>query len=130
MFRIEFSDVERLEKAIKNFPGNAENTINEVLHSQEVSDLAFEKIKNLMPVSRKHWKGKKPAAKTSKSLRSDNGNLSLTVRSAKAYQYLYFPDDGSNTRRHVGNQHFFEHGGEAAKGDIVDRCINKLVNNF
>lgn len=130
MFYVNFAEVERLQETIKNFPGNAENAINEVFQSQEVSELVYDKIKNLMPVSGKHWKGKKPAAKTSKSLRSNNSNLSLTVRSAKSYQYLYFPNDGSNTRRHAGQQFFFERGGEAASGDIVDRCINKIVNNF
>lgn len=130
MFYLDFGDVERLQDAIKNFSGNAENAINEVLHSQEVSELAYEKIKYFMPVSGKRWKGKKPAAKTGKSLRSDTGNLSLTVRSTKAYQYLYFPNDGTNTKRHAGQQFFFERGGEAAQSEIVERCINKLINNF
>lgn len=131
MFNINSSDFERLQETIKNYPDRAEKAINEVFRSQEVSDLVYDKIKNLMPKSEgKGWKGKAPHAKDSKSLRSTNENLSLTVRNAKRYQYLYFPNDGTNTKRHRGQQFFFEGGGEAATGDIVDGCIEKIVNNF
>ncbi len=124
MYNVNFSEAERLEQALKEYQGNTEAAINEVLHSSEVSELAYDEIKRLMPVSKK---SKGSHAKMSKSLRSTPENLALIVRSAKAYQYLYFPDDGTNTRRHVGNQRFFARGAEAATGDIVERCIKKLT---
>ena len=96
MFDINFSEVDRVQKAMENYQGNVEESINDVLHN-EAGDLAQEEIRRLMPVSGKHWRGKKPAAKKAKSLRNITGNLSVTVTTAKAYQYLYFPDDGSNT---------------------------------
>ena len=130
MFRLNFGDAERLQEAMKNYEGNTEEAINEVLHSEEVSELVSNKIKRLMPVSGKHWRGKKPAAKTGKSLESLQGNLSLTVKNKKAYGYLYFPNDGTNTKRHRGQQFFFERGGETAQGEIVERCINKLITTF
>lgn len=126
MFKIELSDTDRLLDTLKNFGGDAEETINDVLHN-EAGDLAQEQIRRLMPVSGKRWKGKKPAAKSSASMRNVHGNLSETVTTAKAYQYLYFPNDGTNTRRHVGNQQFFEKGGELVQGEIIDRCINKMT---
>lgn len=129
MFKINFSKADRLQQALENFEGNAEQTINDVLHN-EAGEMAQQAIKNLMPVSGKSWKGKKGAAKASKSLRNLTGNLSVTVTTNKAWQYLYFPDDGSSTRRHAGNQRFFERGGEEVTGDIVDRCVNRLINNF
>ena len=129
MYNINITEADRLLKAMKEFSGSVEDTINDVLHN-EIGDLAQTEIKRLMPVSNKHWKGKKPAAKTSNSLRNLNENLSVTVRAQKVYQYLYFPDDGTNTRRHIGNQRFFARGGENIQGEIIDRCTNKLLNNF
>lgn len=129
MFQINVSNVERLQTALEDYQGDAETAINDVLHN-EGGALIQEQIYRLMPESGKTWKGKKGAAKKSNSLRNTNGNLSVTVRSQKAYQYLYFPDDGTNTRRHVGNQQFFVGGAEAATNDIIDRCITKLTNTF
>lgn len=128
-FEMDAKEVERLYNTVKNFPGNAEKSINDVFHN-EAPKLVSEEIKRLMPVSGKTWKGKAPAAKTAKSLTEDKGNLSFTVRSNGKYDYLYFPDDGTNTRRHVGNQQFFKRGGENKQTEIVDRCINRIVKDF
>ena len=128
-FRLNHEEFARLENAMKNFQGDTEKTINEVLHN-EGGQLIHDEIKRLMPMSGKRWKGKKPSAKTSNSLQIVGGNLSVTVTTKKAYQYLYFPDDGSNTRRHAGNQQFFLNGGENQKEEIINRCINRLVNSF
>lgn len=122
-------EVERLQQAMEQFQGDTEATINDVLHN-EAGNLAQEAIRRLIPVSGKHWKGKKPAAKTAKSLRNVEGNLSLTVTTTKNYQYLYFPDDGTSTTRHVGDQQFFHRGGESVKDEIIERCINRLTNKF
>lgn len=126
---IDGSAIDKLITAMEEYSGNVEEAINYVLHN-EVFELAEPSIKNLMPVSGKHWKGKKAGAKASKSLSQEDGNLSVTVRSKAGYAYLYFPDDGSNTRRHIGNQRFFERGGEAVLNEITNRCINKLTNEF
>lgn len=126
---VSIADAERLQKAMQEFEGNVEDTINEVLHNEGGQMLA-DSIKNLMPQSGKKWKGKKAPAKTSNSLMYVDGNLSVTVKSKSAYNYLYFPDDGTNTRRHIGNQQFFLRGAESASSDIVDRCVAKLINNF
>lgn len=129
MFKISFSDADKLLNAMKDFQGDVEPTINDVLHN-EAAPLAQEAIRRLIPVSGKSWKGKAPAAKTGNSLRNVNGNLSVTVTTQKKYQYLYFPDDGTSTTRHAGNQQFFGKGGEAVKDEIIERCIAKLTNNF
>lgn len=122
-------ELERLERALKSFPDNAENTINEVLHD-EASPLLQESIKRLMPVSGRQWSGKKAPAKMGKSLTDEKENLSITIKTTKNYNYLYFPDDGTNTRRHAGNKQFFKRGGEAKQSEIVDRCISRLVKEF
>ena len=126
---INIQGIERLERAISNFPGNAEETINAVLHS-EGGQLIQDAIQPLIPQSGKHWKGKKAPARTGNSLRSTNENLAVWVRSSKSYQYLYFPDDGSNTRRHVGNQQFFYRGAMSVKNEVIDRCVGRLTQLF
>lgn len=129
VFKLSAEEFERLEGAMKNFQGNTEKTINDVLHN-EGGQLIHDEIKRLMPMSGKRWKGKKAPAKTSNSLQIVGGNLSVTVTTKKAYQYLYFPDDGSNTRRHAGNQQFFLNSGENQKEAIMNLCINRLVEGL
>ena len=128
-FEMDTKEIERLHKAIRNFPGKAEETINDVFHN-EAPPIVSEEIKRLMPTSGRTWKGKPKAAKSAKSLTDETENLAFTVKTVAKYHYLYFPDDGTNTRRHIGNQQFFKRGGEAKQSEIVDRCITKLVNNF
>ena len=129
MFKLDFSDAEKLEQAMKDYQGDTEATINDVLHNF-AGNRAQEDIYRLMPVSRSDWAGKPPHAKHSKALQNIPGNLSVTVTTARKYGYLYFPDDGTSTRRHVGNQQFFERGGEAAMADIIERCVLRLTNEF
>lgn len=129
VFRVDATEFERLQKAIKNFPGDAEKEINEVLHN-EGSQLIQNSVRNLMPVSGRKWKGKKPAAKSSKSLNDLKGNLFVWVKTTSNYHYLYFPDDGTNTIHHVGNQQFFLKGAEAKQETIIDLCVNNMIDNF
>lgn len=128
-FKISVADVEKLQAAMKEYQGDVESSINDILHNQG-GELIQDAVRRLIPVSGKTWKGKPTGAKKGNSLTNINGNLSVTVTTTKKYQYLYFPDDGTNTRRHVGNQRFFERGGESVKDEIIERCITKLTNNF
>ena len=131
-FEMDRKELDRLFNTIKNFPGNAEKAINNVLY-EEAPDIITEEIKLLLPVSGANWKGKKAPAKTAKSIKErteERRNLSIVVGTVSAYHYLYFPDDGTNTRRHVGEQKFFERGGKASTTEVVDRCINRVVNGL
>lgn len=128
-FDLDVHEMDALHQAMKNFQGNTEEIINDVLHN-EAGELIQDAIKRLMPVSGKTWNGKKKAAKHANSMMNVNENLALTVKSKTAYNYLYFPDDGTNTRRHAGNQQFFKRGGESQISEIKDRCIGRLVNDF
>ena len=128
-FELDASEFDRLVETIKQFPGDAEKAINEVFEA-DGSKLVHDEIMLLMPVSGAHWRGKAPAAKSAKSLAIDLGNLAFTVRSSKKYGYLYFPDDGTNTKRHVGNQQFFLQGGENKQSEIIDLCIGRMVSEF
>lgn len=127
---MDVSQIDKLQKAMKQYSGNTEKVINDVLHN-EVSEMVQESIRNLIPVSNvKPWSGKLPHAKNSKSLTDQKGNLSLTVKTTKRYQYLYFPDDGTSTKNHAGNQQFFKKGGEAKQDEIIDRCVLRLTESF
>ena len=131
---IDVREIDQLQKAMKDFQGNTEKVINEVLH-EEASPLIQDAVRRLMPKSnRKPWKGKPPNAKDSKSLTDKKENLAVTVKTTKKYQYLYFTDDGTNVRsparRKAGNKQYFLRGAESQKSDIVERCIGKLVNSF
>ncbi len=128
-FEMDTKEVERLHQAIRNFPGNAEDAINDVFHN-EAPGMVSESIMLLMPMSGRKWNGKAPAARTAKSLTDETANLSFTVKTTGKYHYLYFPDDGENTRRHVGDQQFFQRGGEMREAEIVDRCITRITKNF
>lgn len=128
-FDLHINEFDDLQQAMKNFQGNTEETINDVLHN-EAGELIKDAIKLLMPESGKTWKGKKKAAKHANSLTTKKENLAVTVKTTNSYHYLYFPDDGTTTRRHVGNQEFFRRGGESQREEIKDRCIRRLVNDF
>lgn len=122
-------EVERLYNAIKNFPGVAEQSINDVFHN-DAPPMVEETIKLLMPMSGRTWAGKAPPARTAKSLTKETGNLTFAVKTTGKYHYLYFPDDGSNTRNHVGDQQFFQRGGEMEQYEIVDLCITRMISDF
>lgn len=90
----------------------------------------FEKaIHNAMPESGRKWRRKKAAAKKANSLQDKNKaeNLAVTIRAKTTYGYLYFPDDGSNTLHHYGNQRFFESGIEQKETEAVNDMIELLM---
>jgi HK97 gp10 family phage protein len=125
-FELDREGFERLESVLKKYEGNAENIINEVLWN-EGGEYIEEKITQLLPVSNKHWRGKKRAAKFAEPFMQEQDNLSVTVKTKNAYHYLYFPDDGTNTRKHVGEQYFMFGGATNAQEEIIERCIAKLT---
>lgn len=129
VLEIDVAEFDRLQRAMKDYQGNVSETINDVLHNQG-GELIAEATRRLIPVSGRTWKGKRRAAKTANSLRQVPENLAITVTTTKSYQYLYFPNDGSSTKKHAGQQYFFERGGEAVQDEIIDRCVGKLINNF
>lgn len=125
-FTLNADEFDRVQEAIKKFPGNAEKAINEVLHGQG-AELIEARIRKYMPVSDKK---KGSHAVDAKSLTPVGSNLAVTIKSTNKYHYLYFPDDGTNTRRHVGNQQFFLRGAEDESGAIVDILTEKLTQSF
>ena len=130
LFELEFNEFESLSKNLDEYGASAERVINDVLHGEGGAEIK-ERIHALIPSSGRRWKGKKAPAASADSLRQVNNEmLAVTIKSKTAYNYLYFPDDGTNTRRHAGNQQFFQRGAEDAASDVVKLCLGKLTENF
>lgn len=132
-FKLDTRQFEVLQRAIQLYSGNAERTVNDVLHN-EGGKLINDEIMRLLPESGRDWKGKRKAAKRAKPFSQKNENLAVTVRTVSAYHYLYFPDDGTNTKHHVGYKgrprEFMYKGAENQTGKIIDRCIERLINEW
>lgn len=125
-FKIEAKDFDRLVAYIQEYGDGAEDVINDVFESFAVPEVE-ERITALLPTSGRTWKGKKRPAKTSKPFVHQMLNLAFIIRTKSAYNYLYFPDDGSNTRKHRGNKQFMIRGAEAAVDSVIDQCLARLT---
>jgi hypothetical protein len=129
-FKLDAKSFEKLQQAMANYSGLAGKVVNEVLHN-EGGKLIADEIMRLLPESHRTWKGKKAAAKQADPFVQENGTLSVTIRTEPAYHYLYFPDDGSNTKNHNKQQyHFMQRGGENKQAEIINRCIARLTEEF
>lgn len=132
-FTLNSDQFEQLQTAMERYSGNAGREINDVLH-KEGGMLINEEIMRLLPASGRTWNGKKPAAKSTQPFVQDNGTLSVTIRTKSAYNYLYFPDDGTDTQRHIGYKgkprDFMQKGAENKTSEIIDRCINRLIKEW
>ena len=128
-FEFDASELDDLQKIMDDYGEQGIRTINDVLHG-EGEKVIEGKIHLLLPSSGRSWKGKKAPAKSAQPFTHDDDMLSVTVVSRGYYHYLYFPDDGSNTKKHAGNQQFMLHGAEDSASDIIDICMGKLLENF
>ena len=132
LFQMEGTDFDALQKAMLEYGAGSGQIVADVFEDYG-APLIREEIKRLIPESGRTWRGKKKAAKQADSLMSQvfrTADPSIYTRSRPAYGYLYFPDDGSYTKRHVGNQNFMGRGQDAATNRIIDRCLAKLADNF
>lgn len=131
--KLDAREIETLQRAIQQYSGDAERTVNDTLHN-EGGKLIQEEIMRLLPESGRDWKGKKKAAKRAKPFTQKNENLAVIVRTVPAYGYLYFPDDGTNTKNHIGYKgkprEFMYKGAENQTGKIIDRCIDRLIKKW
>lgn len=129
-FELDFDEFETLHKTMEEYGSGAQRIINDVLHGeggQKVKD----QIHMLIPSSGRQWRGKRAPAASADSLQQLNDEmLAVTIKSKTAYNYLYFPDDGSNTIRHAGGQQFFQRGAEEAADTVVELCLGRLTEDF
>jgi hypothetical protein len=128
VFSLRLAATDELIEKMKAYQGNVENVVNEVLWDQG-GPLINQAIMQLLPRSGRTWKGKKKAAADAKPFVQRNDNLAVVIKTY-GYDYLYFPDDGSTTRKHAGQQHFMFQGAENEQEKIIDLCIARLTEDF
>lgn len=120
---------ERLEQTIKQVGDQADIVINEYLKNQG-GDQIKKEIRRILPQSGRTWEGKAPAASGVDPFRKTPMNLAVKVHTKSAYHYLYFPDDGSDTKHHQGDQEFMLRGAESASDELSENLINKLLERL
>lgn len=125
-FNLDDSSVKELFDKVAQLPERGEQIINEVLWNEGAEEIV-DGITVLLPSSGRKWKGKKRAAKVGKPFTHINANLEITVKTKSSYGYLYFPDDGTNTKRHQGEQYFMLRGTENKASTIMTSCLRELV---
>ena len=128
-FELDVSQHERLQRDMQEYGNQAGRTVDDVLHN-EGGKLIEEEIMRLLPESGRTWKGKRTAAKRAQPFTQKNESLAVTIKTKSPYHYLYFPDDGSNTKRHRGEQQFMYRGAENQTNRIMDLCINRLIEKW
>ena len=128
-FELDVSQHERLQRAMQEYGNQAGRTVDDVLHN-EGGKLIQDEIMRLLPESGRTWKGKRTAAKRAQPFTQKNESLAVTIKTKSPYHYLYFPDDGSNTKRHRGEQQFMYRGAENQTNRIMDLCINRLIEKW
>lgn len=132
-FELNSRDMEAVnEKLMQYGSKRAVAVVNEML-LKEAAPIIEESIHSLLPDSGRKWKGKRLASRKASPLklfREKGGPLFVTIKTSPSYNYLYFPDDGSNTKRHFGNQQFMTRGAEAAAGSVGKMIVQELVELF
>ncbi|WP_303136291.1 hypothetical protein [uncultured Eubacterium sp.] len=115
-----------LENKITQLKEKGEEIVNETLWN-EGGKLIGDNAKGLIHPSGRRWKGKATASTSTEPFTQRKSNLAITVVTKNKYHYLYFPDDGSNTKKHAGEQHFMLRGLNNSSGEITQRCLAKLT---
>ena len=128
-WEVDATEMDRLMEVAQQWPQVSEDAINDVLHG-EGGRLIGLRIDNLIPVSGRTFKGHTSGAKGSAWQSYDKPNLGVTVAARGKRAYLYFPDDGTNTKRHAGNKQFFAKGAEDATDEVVDLCIYTMIQRM
>lgn len=128
-FYLEAGDLEALSGALASAGDRSGRVVDRFLKESGGAEIQ-RRIVDRLPVSGRHWKGKPPGARQARPFRQQFAPLAVTISTQPAYRYLYFPDDGGNTRRHRGNQQFMLRGAEAAKPAILEGILGALTESI
>ena len=89
-----------------------------------------ERIMPLIPRSGRTWKGKAAPAASAQPFTELYAPMSAEIVARGRYGYLYFPNDGSNTLHHAGNQQFMERGLDQATDEVIEQCVGALLEEI
>lgn len=130
-FELDASEIDAFQKMMEDYGTDGEIAIDNVLHNEGAEEIK-QQIHRILPISGRKWKGKHQAAKNAmpSHFEKDEDILAVTIAARNNYSYLYFPDDGSNTEHHAGNQQFMRRGAENATSKIIELCTGRLVEKF
>lgn len=129
VFSLDADQFDALVASMKDYGEGAADIVTDVIH--ESGDEIYQEIDPLIHSSGRTWRGHASSAKGANWQRYDTSEpLAITVATTGSRSYLYFPDDGSNTKRHYGDQQFMRRGAEAAAPRILEKGIDALIGNF
>lgn len=129
MFSLDADQFDALAASMKEYGEGAADIVTDVIHSS--GEDIYQEIDPLIHSSGRTWRGHSSSAKGSSWQRYDTSErLAITVSTVGSRSYLYFPDDGSNTKRHYGDQQFMRRGAEAAAPRILEKGTEALLANF
>lgn len=128
-FGLEDDDFESLLSAMAEYGEGAVDIVSAVVH--DAGDDIYREIDPLIHPSGRTFSGHTSGAQGTQWQRIETGEpLAVTVRTVTSRNYLYFPDDGSSTKRHYGDQQFMWRGADAAAPSILERGIDALAGEF
>lgn len=129
VFSIEEGEFDRLMDSMKHYGEGAGDIVSGVVHDS--GDDIYREIDPLIHPSGRTFKGHSSSAKGARWQRYETGEpLAITVATTASRRYLYFPDDGSTTKKHHGDQQFMRRGAEAAAPRILEKGIDALIGKF
>lgn len=125
---VDAGELDQLAEAMQQFGEGSGQIVDEVLHGEGAEEIK-QRIAALLPASGRTWRGKAAPARAAMPGRfsQDNGSGEVTIAARGRYGYLYFPDDGSSTEHHAGNQQFMQKGAASAADKVIELCLGKLV---
>lgn len=126
---LEADQFDGLMASMRKFGEGAADIVSDVIHSS--GDEIKREIDDLIHPSGRTFKGHTSSAKGASWQRYDTSEaLAITVAATSSRRYLYFPDDGSSTERHYGDQQFMRRGAEAAAPRILEQGEDALIQAF
>lgn len=132
-YSVDFREAWEIETGIEMYGAGSGQVIDEVLHGEGADRIKRAIPSRIHPSGRK-WNGKgksiagDPGAGS--RLSQDDAPLQVTIAARGALRYLYFPDDGTDTVNHAGDQQFMREGAESEEQSIIDMCMDALYEKF
>lgn len=132
-YKVDFHEAWEIETAIEMYGEGSGQVIDRILHGKG-ADLIKRAIVGHIHPSGRRWPGKTASIAQnpgrSGRLSQDDAPMQVTIAARGSLRYLYFPDDGTDTVNHAGDQQFMRLGAEDEEQNIIDMCMDALFEKF